>query len=74
MSQSESKDAEKYLLSEDMFLTKEQRSAMYAITWVLMAATRAIDTLYLQVSGTNSEFSKLCLEYTKNNPEKCICK
>ena len=74
LSQSESKDAEKYLLSEDMFLTKEQRSAMYAITWVLMAATRAIDTLYLQVSGTNSEFSKLCLEYTKNNPEKCICK
>jgi len=73
LSQSESKDAENYLLNEDMYLTKEQRSAMYAITWVLMAATRAIDTLYIQVSGTSSDFSKLCLEYTKINPDKCIC-
>lgn len=71
-SQANSSDAEKYLLSEDMYLTKEQRAAMYAITWVLMASTRAIDTLYLQMSQTNNEFSKLCKEYTILYPEKCI--
>lgn len=72
VSQSSSKDAENYLLNEDMYLSKEQRAAMYSITWVLMAATRAIDTLYLQMSSTNNDFSKLCLEYSNNNTINCI--
>lgn len=70
-SQLESEDAEKYLLHEDMYLTIEQRSAMYAITWILMAATRSIDTLFLQMSNPENELVKLCMEYAKANPEKC---
>lgn len=70
-SQKSSSDAEKYLLHEGAILTSAARAAMYAITWVLMAATRAIDTLYLQMANPENELYKLCAEYAKANPGKC---
>ena len=69
--QTKSTDAEKYLLHESFDITSEARAAMYAITWVLMAATRAIDTLYLQMSNKENKLYKLCTEYVEANPGKC---
>jgi len=63
-------DAEKYLIG-DLFLNQdnEQRKNMYAATWILMAITRVIDTLYLQINDKDSEFGKLVSEYVKGNPK-----
>lgn len=60
----EDPDAEKYLIG-DLFLNQnnEQRKSMYAATWILMAMTRVIDTLYIQIEDENSEFGKLVEEY-----------
>lgn len=55
-------DAVKYL-SDDLFLSEEERRQKYAATWVLMALTRAMDTLYIQVNDVNSEFGKILYEY-----------
>lgn len=65
----EDPDAEKYLV-DDLFLSlqNEERKDMYAGTWVLMAITRAIDTLYLKFDNTDSSFSKVVLEYITQNP------
>lgn len=62
----EDPDAEKYLI-EDLFLNQnnEQRKSMFAATWVIMALTRVIDTLYIQVNDKNSEFGKVVDEYLK---------
>jgi hypothetical protein len=66
-----SKDAESFLLQEDIYLTKEQRAAMFGITWILMAATRAIDTLYLQMSNKENELYKICQKYALAFPGNC---
>ncbi|RYY50604.1 MAG: DUF2075 domain-containing protein [Chitinophagaceae bacterium] len=66
-----SDDAERYLLHEDLYRTSEQRAARYAITWVLMAATRSIDTLYLQMHDERNEFVKLCREYAARPGAEC---
>jgi hypothetical protein len=60
----EDPDAEKYLI-EDLLLNQknEQRKSMYAATWVLMALTRVIDTMYIQINDRNSEFGKVVVEY-----------
>ncbi len=50
-------------LSDDIFLTEEERRTKYAATWVLMALTRAMDTLYLQIENPDSEFGKIMQEY-----------
>ena len=71
MAQVKSDDAEKYLLNEGAIMTKEERAAKFAITWILMAATRAIDTLFLQMSDVSNEFVNLCMEYAVKNPDKC---
>ena len=42
---------------------------MYAATWILMAITRVIDTLYLQINDKDSEFGKFVSEYVKGNPK-----
>ena len=34
-------------------------------TWVLMALTRVIDTLYIQIDDENSEFGNLIKQYLK---------
>ena len=62
-------NAEKYLM-DDLFLSQnnEQRKSMYAATWALMAITRVIDTLYVQIDDENSELAKIAKEYlTLNN-------
>ncbi len=60
----EDSDAEKFL-TEDLFLNRnnEQRKSMYAATWALMALTRVIDTLYIQINDRNSEFGKVVVDY-----------
>ena len=55
-------DAEKFLLG-DLFRNNEQRKSMYAATWALMALTRVIDTLYIQINDRNSEFGKIVVDY-----------
>ena len=59
-------DAEKFLI-EDPLLNQdnEHRKNMYAATWALMALTRVIDTLYIQINDRNSEFGKVVVEYVK---------
>ncbi|WP_017732745.1 UvrD-helicase domain-containing protein [Nafulsella turpanensis] len=63
-------EAEKFLLEtekgsnvQNLFITNEERKKMYAATWVLMALTRVIDTLYINVSNQNSEFAKIVNQY-----------
>lgn len=59
-------DIEKLKLMQDMFkVTNEDRKKMYAATWALMAMTRAMDSLYIQISDENSEFGKTVREYLK---------
>jgi hypothetical protein len=65
-----SDDAEKHLLHEGLILSTEQRSAMYAINWILMAATRSIDTLYLHMEDSQNDFSKLCRKFIDANSNK----
>jgi hypothetical protein len=62
-------NAEKYLLGDLLLSQKnEKRKSMYAATWVLMAITRVIDTLYIQIDDENSELGKIAKEYlTLNN-------
>jgi hypothetical protein len=62
----EEPDAEKFLVY-DLFLNQnnEQRKSMFAATWILMAMTRAIDTLYIQISEKDSEFGEVVQEYIK---------
>lgn len=66
----EDEDAEKYLI-EDLFLNQdnEQRKSMYAATWALMALTRVIDTLYIQINDKDSEFGKIVTEYMNMKPK-----
>ena len=68
-------DAEKFLIDDEkgknvqnMFITNEERQKMYAATWVLMALTRVIDTLYISIKNENSEFGKIVKAYIDQNP------
>lgn len=72
----EDPDAEKFLINDEkelgfqsLFLTNDDRKRMFAGTWVLMALTRAIDTLYLKFANPESELGKLVMEYAKTNPK-----
>jgi len=57
-------EADKYLINDIFYqLEPEKRKSMYAASWVLMALTRAIDTLYLQVGDGNSELGKIIKEF-----------
>ena len=59
-------DKEKTKLMQDMFkVSNEDRKNMYAATWALMAMTRTIDSLYIQINDRNSEFGKTVDEYLK---------
>jgi len=66
----EDPDAEKYLIG-DLFLNQdnEQRKSMYSATWALMALTRVIDTLYIQINDRNSEFGKVVVDYINENKQ-----
>lgn len=72
----EEKNAEKYLIGDetdvltaDMFLSNENRKKMYAATWILMATTRAMDSLYLHIEDKESEFGKTINEFLETTPE-----
>ncbi len=55
---------EKTKLTQDLFkVSNDDRKKMYAATWALMAMTRTIDSLYIQVNDRNSEFGKIVVEY-----------
>lgn len=56
-----SDDAISYL-ADDLFLTEDERKDKYALTWLLMAFTRPIDTLYLDLRKRNSPISKKIVE------------
>lgn len=59
-------DKEKTKLMQDMFkVSNKDRKNMYAATWALMAMTRTIDSLYIQINDRNSEFGKTVDEYLK---------
>lgn len=50
-------------LSDDLYLSEDERRQKYAATWVLMALTRPIDTLYIQVNDPNSELGIILSKY-----------
>ena len=54
--------------SDDLLLTEEDRRKKYAMIWVLMALTRAINSIYIQISDSSSELGKLLLEYINSKP------
>lgn len=54
-------DALKFL-SDDLLITDEERRQRYAMTWVLMALTRAMDGLFIYISDENSELGKILLQ------------
>lgn len=58
--------------SDDLFMTEDERRAKYAATQVLMALTRAIDTLYIEISNPNSELGKIIMEYIDIHKEFSI--
>ena len=62
-------EASLYLLN-DMFKTDEERKNAYAITAVLMALTRAIDSLYINIKEEHTLLGKILLEYAALFPEK----
>ncbi|MBL1411547.1 UvrD-helicase domain-containing protein [Sphingobacterium faecale] len=59
-------DADKFML-EDIFSNSEARKRKYAINWILMALTRAMDSLYIQIENSESELGKLLSQYALNN-------
>ena len=65
--------AERFLLSKKKYnnqdLTNEKRKQIYATNWLLMALTRAIDTLYIQINDKNSYIGKLVCEYIEMNKD-----
>lgn len=67
------KKAERFSLSEKKYnnqdLTNEKRKLIYATNWLLMALTRAIDTLYIQINDKNSYIGKLVCEYIEMNKD-----
>ncbi|EJU31597.1 MULTISPECIES: UvrD-helicase domain-containing protein [Capnocytophaga] len=67
----EDENAERTLLNKKRYnnqdLTNEKRKQIYATNWLLMALTRAIDTLYIQINDKNSYIGELVCEYIKIN-------
>lgn len=69
-------DAAALFCSDDLLMTEDMRRSKYAATQVLMALTRAMDTLYIEIHDINSELGKIIMEYIDKNDEvrieKCI--
>ncbi|WP_311328349.1 UvrD-helicase domain-containing protein [Capnocytophaga gingivalis] len=65
--------AERTLLNKTRYnnqdLTNEKRKQIYATNWLLMALTRAIDTLYIEIEDKNSDIGKLVCEYIEMNKD-----
>lgn len=58
---------EKEINVQDMFLSNDERKAMFAATWVLMALTRAMDTLYISCEP-RSKVGALLREFSIKEP------
>lgn len=59
-------DAEEYAISNaEFFLSMDDLKSKYAALWCYMAMTRAIDTLYIKLSNSNTAFSSSILEIAK---------
>lgn len=58
------------LPADDLFLMADRdlQKRTYAMNWVLMALTRAIDTIYIQIDNQSSEIGRALEEYSKLNP------
>jgi len=56
--------------ADDLFLMADRdlQKRTYAMNWVLMALTRAIDTIYIQIDNQSSEIGRALEEYGKLNP------
>ncbi|WP_312820434.1 UvrD-helicase domain-containing protein [Kaistella carnis] len=63
-------DAASLYLLDDLYATDLFRKNTYAITAVLMALTRAIDSLYINIIEEDSVLGKIFLEYAAQFPEK----
>ncbi|MGJ1410142.1 UvrD-helicase domain-containing protein [Sphingobacterium thalpophilum] len=59
-------EADKFML-DDMFTDVESRRKRFATHWILMAMTRAMDTLYLQVNEIGSELGQALNQYVEQN-------
>jgi hypothetical protein len=59
-------DKAKIYLADELFLTEEERKDKYAITWLLMAFTRPMDTLYLDLRKSDSSISKKIITICRN--------
>ena len=67
-------EAEKFLigneiemLTKDVLLSNIDRKKMFAATWALMAATRAIDTLYINIKDKGSEIGTAIADFYKEH-------
>lgn len=54
-------------LSDDLFLSDEERRNKYAATWLLMALTRPINTLYIHIHDKNSYLGKILQKYIEQS-------
>ncbi|MCP1301485.1 DUF2075 domain-containing protein [Chryseobacterium sp. S0630] len=62
-------DASMYLLN-DLYYSDNDRRNAYAITAVIMAMTRAINSLYINIKDSESTLGKVLLEYASAFPDK----
>ena len=62
-------DAAALFCSDDLLMTEDMRRSKYAATQVLMALTRAMDTLYIEIHDINSELGKIIMEYIDKHDE-----
>lgn len=53
----------------DMFFSEETFAEEFAKRWLMIALTRAIDTLILHISDRDSYLGKLLIEFAAENPE-----
>lgn len=59
-------DEAKIHLSDNLFLTEEERRDRYALIWLLMAFTRPMDTLYLDLRNRSCDISKKIVAICSN--------
>jgi hypothetical protein len=59
-------------IADDLYLKEDERRDKYAANWCLMAFTRPIDTLYINLENTENPISKLILKIAKETPGSII--
>lgn len=58
-------------VKDDLFFAQEKEGLEleYAVKWLMIPMTRAIDTVYLHVADANSVLGKILLDLAETNPE-----